>query len=231
MAALSAKQADENAAARAKKKARAEAKAREAARARAEAKAKKKKALALELKKQEEAAAALQAALDAKEEEAKAERERMELEKAREREAFEMELAKLKAQLAAKEEGGAPSEAPPGQVAQTPQKPAGIVSIDLSKLRTPNDDEDEDEDDNVDLGPIPDWARSDALRGALAEQAGVDPDRIFPEHVIGCDLEDIFAGYQKRTRFVRRTSSADWSKDRLTWKEESAYRRIMGYKS
>jgi len=75
---------------------------------------------------------------------------------------------------------------------------------------------------------IPEWARSHRLYGALIEQTRVDPDTIFPR-VHTCDLVDIFGGGTNRPRYRRRTSSGDWVRDRLTWREEAAYRKALGF--
>jgi len=53
-----------------------------------------------------------------------------------------------------------------------------------------------------------------------------DPDEIFPE-VQTCDLQAIFDS--KRTRYIRRTSSGNWTKDRVTAVEKLTYKRAMGY--
>ena len=78
---------------------------------------------------------------------------------------------------------------------------------------------------------IPNWARSANLIPALEKQFGngperIDPDTIFPE-VETCDLEKIFD--RKKNRYVRRTSSGNWSHDRVTIQEKLVYKRQMGY--
>lgn len=74
---------------------------------------------------------------------------------------------------------------------------------------------------------VPEWARSHRLYGALIEQTRVDPDTIF-HRVHTCDLVEIFRA-TNRPRYRRRTSSGDWVLDRLTWREEAAYRRALGF--
>ena len=79
---------------------------------------------------------------------------------------------------------------------------------------------------------IPNWARSVNLVAALEKQYStgpdcIDPDTIFPE-VESCNLEEIFD--QRKTRFVRRTSSGNWTNDKVTTMEKLTYKRNMGFK-
>lgn len=77
---------------------------------------------------------------------------------------------------------------------------------------------------------VPEWAREPNVSAALKRQALRDPDEIFePFHTQRCDLREIFAGFKKKKRFHRRTSSGNWFKDRLHWKEELEYKRQMGF--
>lgn len=76
---------------------------------------------------------------------------------------------------------------------------------------------------------VPTWAQKKNLYPALEKQyAGgqLDPETIFPP-VTTCNLEDIFD--QKKSRYNRRTSSANWSKDGVTQNEIVSYKRTMGY--
>jgi hypothetical protein len=82
---------------------------------------------------------------------------------------------------------------------------------------------------------VPVWAQKANLLPALEQQyngsaAGrrVDPDAIFPE-VQTCDLEAIFGG--KKSRYTRRTSSGNWTRDKVTPAEKLVYKRIMGFAS
>jgi hypothetical protein len=54
----------------------------------------------------------------------------------------------------------------------------------------------------------------------------LDPDVIFTE-VETCDLEAIFD--RKKDRYKKRTSSGNWTKDRVTAVEKLTYKRNMGY--
>ena len=76
---------------------------------------------------------------------------------------------------------------------------------------------------------IPAWAQIENLIPALKKQyAGnadrLDPDLLFPE-VETCDLEAIFD--KKESRFNKRNSSGDWTKDRVTAPEKLTYKRTM----
>jgi Inner centromere protein, ARK binding region/SAP domain len=96
------------------------------------------------------------------------------------------------------------------------------------------EDSDSDESDDSDSGPkkkIPTWAQKENLLTALKNQYDenckrLDPDTLFPE-VDTCDLEAIFE--KKRSRFKKRTSSGNWSKDRVTSAEKKSYKRMMGF--
>lgn len=54
----------------------------------------------------------------------------------------------------------------------------------------------------------------------------IDPDDIFPE-VSTCDLEAIFD--QRKKRYIKRTSSGNWTNDRVTVHEKLVYKRNMGF--
>ncbi|KAL7552173.1 hypothetical protein ACHAWF_015397 [Thalassiosira exigua] len=79
--------------------------------------------------------------------------------------------------------------------------------------------------------PIPAWAQRTNLHRALEAQfadgpSRLDPDKIFGE-VITCNLEEIFD--KKKSRYHKRTSSGNWSKDHVTLAEKRTYKRTMGY--
>lgn len=77
---------------------------------------------------------------------------------------------------------------------------------------------------------IPNWAQKPNLLRALQKQCigpgRLDPDTIFPE-VQTCDLEAIFD--QKKSRYSKRASTGNWTKDRVTAAEKLTYKRKMGY--
>ena len=74
---------------------------------------------------------------------------------------------------------------------------------------------------------IPRWAQKQCLIPAVERQfngASLDPDDIFPE-VSTCSLEDIFG--RKKSRYTKRSSSANWDNDELTTTEKLVYKREM----
>ena len=93
--------------------------------------------------------------------------------------------------------------------------------------------DEEDEEENVESKGkhVPQWARGPALQAALQRQsqALVDPDSIFAE-VSTCDLETIFKEKAQKG-FRKRTSSANWSSDKVTVIEKRNYRKDMGFNS
>ena len=97
--------------------------------------------------------------------------------------------------------------------------------------REGSDDESDSDEESAPRKRVPDWARSKELIPALQAQFcdasnRIDPDTIFPE-VQSCDLEDIFD--QKKSRYSRRTSSGEWTKDQITQGEKITYRKEMGF--
>ena len=81
------------------------------------------------------------------------------------------------------------------------------------------------------LSQIPEWAQRSKLLEALEKQNAdgpnkLDPDKIFGE-VLTCNLADIFD--KKKSRYQRRTSSGNWTKDHVTFHEKLTYKRTMGY--
>eukprot|EP00842_Homolaphlyctis_polyrhiza_P001720 jgi/Hompol1/2549/HPOL_004917-RA len=88
--------------------------------------------------------------------------------------------------------------------------------------------------------PIAGWAQTPFVREALISQQQRDPEDIFGT-VKPCKLDEIFAAknsgpvdiagaVQKHKRLVRRGSTQHWTGgDALTYEEEVAYKRKMGY--
>jgi hypothetical protein len=81
------------------------------------------------------------------------------------------------------------------------------------------------------ISQVPEWAQRKNLLAALEEQYAdgpnrLDPDKIFGE-VLTCNLEEIFD--KKKSRYQRRTSSGNWTKDHVTFHEKLTYKRTMGY--
>mmetsp|Transcript_23188 Transcript_23188/g.34819 ORF Transcript_23188/g.34819 Transcript_23188/m.34819 type:complete len:420 (-) Transcript_23188:124-1383(-) len=96
-----------------------------------------------------------------------------------------------------------------------------------------SDSESDSDDEAKPKKRVPNWARSVNLVAALEKQYStgpdrIDPDTIFPE-VESCNLEEIFD--QRKTRYVRRTSSGNWTNDKVTTMEKLAYKRNMGFKA
>jgi len=94
-----------------------------------------------------------------------------------------------------------------------------------------DDDSDSESHHHRQKKKVPKWAQKQNLLPALENQYAnrdgrLDPETIFPP-VTTCNLEDIFD--QKKRRYIRRTSSANWSKDGVTVNEIVAYKRTMGY--
>eukprot|EP00980_Cylindrotheca_fusiformis_P010430 scaffold2315_cov113-Cylindrotheca_fusiformis.AAC.23 len=94
---------------------------------------------------------------------------------------------------------------------------------------------DSDSENEKQKKKIPGWALKANLLSALEHQYNgcvegrrVDPDDIFPE-VKTCDLEAIFGG--KKSRYTRRTSSGNWTQDKVTVAEKLVYKRTMGFAS
>eukprot|EP00977_Amphora_coffeiformis_P009076 scaffold2062_cov166-Amphora_coffeaeformis.AAC.4 len=91
-------------------------------------------------------------------------------------------------------------------------------------------DTDEEEERSRRVGKrVPNWAHKENLKKALHHQYtdnSVDPDDLFGE-VTTCNLEAIFG--RKKTKYQKRTSSGNWTKDRATVAEKLAFKRQMGY--
>lgn len=98
--------------------------------------------------------------------------------------------------------------------------------------RGESDSDDSEYSDRAPKKKIPKWAQRENLRAALEKQfldgpGKIDPDEIFPE-VSTCDLEAIFD--QRKKRYLKRTSSGNWTKDKVTITEKLVYKRNMGFK-
>jgi hypothetical protein len=87
---------------------------------------------------------------------------------------------------------------------------------------------------------VPVWARGAALMDAVRRQQSRDPDRIFRGKECTCTLDEVFdwqAGLQMlppakaaaKRDCRRRGSSGNWIEDRVTWQEEMAYKKAMGF--
>mmetsp|Transcript_18884 Transcript_18884/g.21727 ORF Transcript_18884/g.21727 Transcript_18884/m.21727 type:complete len:740 (+) Transcript_18884:179-2398(+) len=127
----------------------------------------------------------------------------------------------------------------PQKVAMQKNKSPKVLSpMDTYEMsdKEESDSDEESSSDEEESGPkkrVPSWARNTNLVSALEHQFKdsadrVDPDAIFPE-VSTCDLEAIFD--QKKARYKKRTSSGNWTKDKVTAMEKLTYKRHMGFKS
>ena len=56
----------------------------------------------------------------------------------------------------------------------------------------------------------------------------LDPDRLFGE-ILTCNLDEIFGDVKKKSRYKKRRSSGDWTKDHVTLEEKIKYKKEMGY--
>lgn len=123
-------------------------------------------------------------------------------------------------------------KATPVQKEETPSSVKSNLSTVLSPMDTyelsdkdQSDSESEDEGQGKSTKRIPEWAQKAKLVPALENQFNKklhDPDEIFGE-VHTCDLQQIFDG--KKARYQRRTSSGNWTQDRVTAAEKLAYKR------
>lgn len=95
------------------------------------------------------------------------------------------------------------------------------------------DDSGSESDNDKQKKKIPTWALRANLLPALEQQYNgciggrkVDPDTLFPE-VQSCDLEAIFEN--KKAKYRSRTSSGNWTRDKVTAAEKLVYKRDMGF--
>ncbi|KAL6764835.1 hypothetical protein V8C86DRAFT_2471073 [Haematococcus lacustris] len=117
---------------------------------------------------------------------------------------------------------------------------AATPGYEVSPYR-PNSDSEGDELTPPKRKPIPSWAQSLNVLQALKAQQFIDPDKLFGERLKSCNLPEVFAGmpalsspsanHKKHVKrdLNKRGSSGNWVADRITWQEEVAYKRCMGY--
>ncbi|KAI3629930.1 hypothetical protein MIR68_011365 [Amoeboaphelidium protococcarum] len=96
----------------------------------------------------------------------------------------------------------------------------------------PSDDEYESDDGYAQQKKastrLPQWANSPNLRKALRDQHKFDPDALFGT-IPPIRMESIFSTSKSISSFRVRTSSANWSQDKLTMQEMKTYRMMMGF--
>ena len=140
--------------------------------------------------------------------------------------------------------GSKPSAAPVAQPVAAPRADAGgspdpkddsnastEVQYEISPYKSASDSDSDEEDECRSRKPIPGWAMTHNLVASLKAQEHVDPDEIFQQkHVKTCNLEDMFRDVTGKS-YSRRGSTGNWIEDRVTWQEEIAYKKSMGYRS
>lgn len=94
--------------------------------------------------------------------------------------------------------------------------------IDLPEIMSESEDDDEG---NV----LEEWANSPELQSLLKRQQSIDPDSIFGP-IAPLKIEEVFKNSSRVSRFRPRSSSAVWSKDKLSQQEIDQYANQMGYK-
>eukprot|EP00559_Dactyliosolen_fragilissimus_P000490 CAMPEP_0184862638 /NCGR_PEP_ID=MMETSP0580-20130426/7074_1 /TAXON_ID=1118495 /ORGANISM="Dactyliosolen fragilissimus" /LENGTH=689 /DNA_ID=CAMNT_0027360591 /DNA_START=144 /DNA_END=2210 /DNA_ORIENTATION=+ len=117
----------------------------------------------------------------------------------------------------------------PSSLKQHQKPPSPMETYEMSDRGESDSEEESDYEDRSPKKKIPSWAQKSKLIPALENQflnGKVDPDEIFHE-VSTCDLEAIFD--QKKKRYIKRTSSGNWTKDRVTASEKLVYKRTMGF--
>jgi len=111
------------------------------------------------------------------------------------------------------------------------KKSEGLTSYQMTEKKRNSSDE-EDENEYSTRKPIPRWALKANIMEKAAEQADTeDGDLIFrrPQSI---NLEDTFASTRTRKRRYRnRTSSAAWTHDRLTTREEMEFKQTARIES
>ena len=122
------------------------------------------------------------------------------------------------------------SKTPPQQKTTRPDIMSPMDTYEMSDREEDSSDYDSEEEAKP-KKRIPRWARKENLIPALERQFldgphRMDPDSIFAE-VSTCDLESIFAN--KKARYKKRTSSANWAKDKVSAAEKLVYSRAMGF--
>ncbi|KAK1735736.1 inner centromere protein [Skeletonema marinoi] len=117
------------------------------------------------------------------------------------------------------------------KVEEKPLSP--MQTYDMSDREEESDESDSDDEYETQRPKkkVPEWAQRHNLHRALERQFAdgpnrLDPDKIFGE-VLTCNLEEIFD--KKKSRYQRRTSSGNWTKDHVTIAEKLTYKRTMGY--
>jgi Inner centromere protein, ARK binding region len=124
------------------------------------------------------------------------------------------------------------STTPPAIVHQNVSSTVEMSPPEENYVISDREDDDDSDNDSCESGKpkqqIPRWAHKERLLKALDAQfrrthdTYEDPDEIFGE-VETCNLKDIF-GSPRKGKLQRRTSSGNWTKDRVTSAEKIAYK-------
>ena len=111
--------------------------------------------------------------------------------------------------------------------------PQPVMTYEISPYKSSSESSDEDDDEyRRPKKPIPEWAQTANLWGTLQGQKHVDPDEIFKQkHIKTCNLGDMFGDASKPKYSRPRGSSGNWVQDRVTWQEELAYKKAMGFRA
>ena len=100
-----------------------------------------------------------------------------------------------------------------------------FVNYEMTDTEYDSGSDDESETGQNFQKAVPEWARSKNLLNALEHQYSpncpIDPDEYFGQ-VESCNLEAIFN--KKSSKYRRRNSSGDWTKDRVTDEEKRVYK-------
>lgn len=120
------------------------------------------------------------------------------------------------------------STTPPPKQARSPVL-SPLDTYELSDHGGSSDTDEEDERSRRAGKRVPNWAHKENLKRSLQRQyveRSVDPDELFGE-VTTCNLEAIFG--REKTKYRKRTSSGNWTRDRATVAEKLAFKRQMGF--
>lgn len=109
-----------------------------------------------------------------------------------------------------------------------------MQTYEMSDREEEESDSDSDSDEEYERQrpkkQVPEWAQKSNLHRALERQFADGPNRMDPDKIFGecltCNLEQIFD--KKKSRYQRRTSSGNWSKDHVTLTEKRSYKKTMG---
>ena len=120
-----------------------------------------------------------------------------------------------------------------------------VNNYDMTDREDNYSDFSDSEDDDSPKKHVPTWAQKPNLDDALRAQVAADPDEIFPGMPKSCDLEGehcvlicrgsltffmyLLSAIFGRKKFRPRTSSARWSPDHFTPREEFHYKMHMGF--